>query len=58
MQQYAEGRVFVAGVVELAGMEGFNQVWVGPGNLPHKEELNHPARWVERVLGIRPALPA
>jgi coenzyme F420 biosynthesis associated uncharacterized protein len=58
MKQYADGRVFVAGVVELAGMEGFNQVWAGPANLPFKEELTEPARWVERVLGTRPAIPA
>jgi coenzyme F420 biosynthesis associated uncharacterized protein len=58
MQQYADGRVFVAGVVELAGMEGFNQVWARAANLPLKEELTEPARWVERVLGTRPAIPA
>jgi coenzyme F420 biosynthesis associated uncharacterized protein len=58
MQQYADGRVFVAGVVEQVGMEGFNQVWAGPANLPLKEELTEPARWVERVLGTRPAIPA
>ncbi|HEV7726554.1 MAG: uncharacterized protein JWQ26_3743 [Modestobacter sp.] len=58
MQQYADGRVFVAGVVELAGMNGFNQVWATPANLPFKEELTEPARWVERVLGTRPAIPA
>ncbi len=58
MQQYADGRVFVAGVVDLVGMDGFNQVWAGPANLPLKEELTEPARWVERVLGSRPAIPA
>jgi len=58
MQQYADGRVFVAGVVELVGMEGFNEVWAGPHNLPFKDELTEPARWVERVLGSRPAIPA
>ncbi|MCZ2818928.1 zinc-dependent metalloprotease [Modestobacter sp. VKM Ac-2977] len=58
MQQYADGRVFVAGVVELAGMDGFNQVWAGPENLPYKEELTEPARWVQRVLETRPAFPA
>ena len=57
MKQYAEGRIFVSGVVELAGMEGFNKVWAGPANLPRIEELTAPARWVERVLG-RPAIPA
>ncbi|MCZ2836251.1 zinc-dependent metalloprotease [Modestobacter sp. VKM Ac-2985] len=58
MQQYADGRVFVAGVVELVGMDGFNQVWAGPENLPLKEELTEPARWVARVLETRPAFPA
>jgi coenzyme F420 biosynthesis associated uncharacterized protein len=57
MKQYADGRHFVGGVVELAGMEGFNRVWEGPANLPLVEELTAPHLWVERVLG-RPALPA
>jgi coenzyme F420 biosynthesis associated uncharacterized protein len=57
MKQYAEGRVFVGGVIDLVGMEGFNRVWEGPQNLPRIEELTAPERWVERVLG-RPAIPA
>jgi coenzyme F420 biosynthesis associated uncharacterized protein len=57
MKQYADGRTFVGGVIDLAGMEGFNRVWAGPENLPRIEELTAPARWVERVLG-RPAIPA
>ena len=57
MKQYADGRTFVAGVVDLVGMEGFNRVWEGPANLPRIEELTAPAQWVERVLG-RPAIPA
>src|SRR4051794_8487533 len=57
MKQYAEGRVFVGGVVDLVGMEGFNRVWEGPENLPRIEELTAPERWVERVHG-RPAIPA
>jgi coenzyme F420 biosynthesis associated uncharacterized protein len=57
MKQYAEGRVFVGGVVDLVGMEGFNRVWEGPANLPRIDELTAPERWVERVYN-RPALPA
>jgi coenzyme F420 biosynthesis associated uncharacterized protein len=57
MKQYAQGRVFVGGVIDLVGMEGFNRVWDGPANLPRIEELTAPALWVERVLG-RPAIPA
>jgi coenzyme F420 biosynthesis associated uncharacterized protein len=57
MKQYADGRTFVGGVVDLAGMDGFNRVWDGPENLPRVDELTAPALWVERVLG-RPAIPA
>jgi coenzyme F420 biosynthesis associated uncharacterized protein len=57
MKQYADGRHFVGGVVDLVGMEGFNRVWSGPETLPRIEELTDPARWVERVHG-RPAIPA
>ena len=57
MKQYADGRTFVGGVVDLVGMEGFNRVWSGPETLPLVEELTEPARWVERVHG-RPAVTA
>jgi coenzyme F420 biosynthesis associated uncharacterized protein len=57
MKQYAEGRVFVGGVIDLVGMEGFNRVWEGPANLPLIEELTAPAQWVERVFN-RPAITA
>ena len=57
MKQYADGRAFVGGVIDLVGMEGFNRVWEGPENLPRIEELTAPAQWVERVHG-RPAIPA
>jgi coenzyme F420 biosynthesis associated uncharacterized protein len=57
MKQYAQGRVFVGGVIDLVGMEGFNRVWEGPANLPRLEELTAPERWVERVFG-RPAITA
>ncbi len=50
MQQYADGRHFVSGVVERVGMDGFNTVWTSPGTLPRKEELTDPQRWVDRVL--------
>src|SRR3954451_9707105 len=57
MKQYADGRTFVGGVVDLVGMEGFNRVWEGPENLPRIEQLTAPAQWVERVHG-RPAILA
>jgi coenzyme F420 biosynthesis associated uncharacterized protein len=51
MKQYADGREFVGGVIERAGMEGFNRVWESPETLPRIEELTDPGSWVERVLG-------
>ena len=57
MKQYAQGRAFVSGVVDLVGMEGFNRVWSSPETLPRFEEITAPAQWVERVLG-RPAITA
>ena len=57
MQQYADGRIFVGGVVDRVGMDGFNRVWESPETLPRIEEITDPAPWVARVLG-RPAIPA
>jgi coenzyme F420 biosynthesis associated uncharacterized protein len=57
MKQYADGRHFVGGVVDLVGMEGFNRVWEGPANLPLIDELTEPQKWVDRVFG-RPAITA
>ncbi|GAC1326321.1 MAG: zinc-dependent metalloprotease [Mycobacteriales bacterium] len=58
MRQYADGARFVAGVVDIVGMDGFNRVWESPATLPSKAEIADPAGWVERVHGIRPAVPA
>ncbi|MPQ98158.1 coenzyme F420 biosynthesis-associated protein [Modestobacter sp. I12A-02628] len=58
MQQYADGRHFVSGVVAQVGMTGFNTVWTGPETLPLKEELTAPEQWVQRVLGVSPAVHA
>src|SRR3954462_5406407 len=57
MKQYADGRQFVGGVVDLVGMAGFNGVWEGPANLPLIDELTEPQKWVDRVFG-RPAITA
>jgi uncharacterized protein (DUF2342 family) len=51
LRQYKEGAVFVRGAVEKVGMGGFNAVWAEPGNLPTREEIFDPARWVTRVHG-------
>ncbi len=49
--QYENGERFVREVVALAGMAAFNRVWESPGNLPTKDEVGDPGRWVARVAG-------
>jgi coenzyme F420 biosynthesis associated uncharacterized protein len=51
LRQYRDGAVFVRGVVDKVGMDGFNAVWASPGNLPDKAEIADPARWVARLHG-------
>ena len=57
LRQYRDGERFVRGVVERAGMEGFNRVWARADNLPTKAELADPQAWVTRVVTPR-ELPA
>jgi coenzyme F420 biosynthesis associated uncharacterized protein len=47
--QYDAGERFVHEVIARAGIETFNQVWDGPTNLPTREEVAEPVRWVARV---------
>jgi coenzyme F420 biosynthesis associated uncharacterized protein len=49
MRQYRDGAVFVRGVVEKVGMEGFNAVWSSPDTLPTPQEIADPRAWVRRV---------
>jgi coenzyme F420 biosynthesis associated uncharacterized protein len=58
LKQYAEGARFVRAVMDAGGMDGLNRVWVGPDQLPDAAEIREPQRWISRVLGQPPALPA
>ena len=51
MAQYRTGAVFVRGVMDQVGLEGFNAVWSGPEQLPRPEEIAEPRLWVDRVHG-------
>jgi coenzyme F420 biosynthesis associated uncharacterized protein len=51
MRQYRDGAVFVRGVVDTVGMEGFNRVWDSPETLPLPAEIESPSAWVARVHG-------
>lgn len=53
IRQYQDGAVFVRGVVDRVGLDGFNAVWTSPETLPTPDEVTHPARWIERVHGRR-----
>ncbi len=49
LRQYQDGAVFVRGVLDRIGMDGFNLVWTSPNTLPTKDEIHDPAAWVARV---------
>jgi len=51
MRQYRDGAVFVRGVQEAVGVEGFNAVWTSPETLPLAREIEDPRSWVRRVHG-------
>ncbi|WP_159924531.1 MULTISPECIES: zinc-dependent metalloprotease [Nocardia] len=48
--QYVRGKKFVDEVVGTVGMTRFNTVWTDADTLPRPDEIEHPQRWIERVL--------
>lgn len=50
LSQYTRGKVFVDQVVDRVGMKRFNTVWTSPETLPRPAEIQHPQRWIDRVL--------
>ena len=51
MRQYRDGAVFVRGVQDQVGVDGFNAIWTSPETLPLAREIEDPASWVRRVHG-------
>ena len=49
LAQYEEGEDFVRAVESAGGRELFDQVWVGPENLPSIEEIRSPDLWIARM---------
>ncbi|GAA5097851.1 zinc-dependent metalloprotease [Nocardia iowensis] len=49
--QYVRGKAFVDDVVGRVGMDRFNTIWTEAETLPRTHEIEHPDRWVTRVLG-------
>ncbi len=50
LSQYTRGKAFVDEVVGRVGMARFNTVWTSPETLPRPIEIEHPQRWIDRVL--------
>jgi coenzyme F420 biosynthesis associated uncharacterized protein len=50
LSQYTRGKAFVDHVVGRVGMQRFNTIWSGPETLPLPAEIEHPQRWIDRVL--------
>jgi coenzyme F420 biosynthesis associated uncharacterized protein len=50
LSQYTRGKAFVDHVVGRVGMKPFNAIWTGPDTLPRPAEIEHPQRWIDRVL--------
>jgi coenzyme F420 biosynthesis associated uncharacterized protein len=51
MRQYRDGAVFVRGVQDTVGVDGFNAVWSSADALPLAREIADPKAWVRRVHG-------
>ncbi len=49
LEQYRLGEEFASIVVKRVGMEGLNQVWERPENMPTLEEIRDPGLWMDRV---------
>ena len=50
LRQYQVGKSFCDAVVEREGVEALHRVFEGPESLPTWAELEHPDRWMARVL--------
>ena len=47
--QYERGAAFIRGVVERAGEEGLNRLWVTERELPTAAEVDAPGLWLARI---------
>jgi len=50
MEQYRKGEQFVAAIARARGAQALRELWRGPETMPQPEEIDHPARWLGRVL--------
>jgi len=50
LRQYELGRRFADTVVDHVGIDGLNEVWRSPAQLPAQEEIERPQQWLDRVV--------
>lgn len=50
LAQYTRGKAFVDDVVGRVGMDRFNTIWTSSETLPLPHEIDHPEKWIDRVL--------
>jgi coenzyme F420 biosynthesis associated uncharacterized protein len=54
MEQYRKGEQFVRAIAAAGGPAALRRLWDGPETLPQHGEIDEPARWIRRVLDVRP----
>jgi putative hydrolase len=50
LEQYKKGETFVRAIAEAHGKAALTRLWEGPETLPRDGEIDHPERWIARVL--------
>jgi coenzyme F420 biosynthesis associated uncharacterized protein len=50
LEQYKKGEMFVRTIATARGPAALVGLWVGPESLPRDGEIEHPERWIARVL--------
>jgi coenzyme F420 biosynthesis associated uncharacterized protein len=50
LEQYKRGEIFVRAIAVARGKHALTRLWEGPDTLPRDAEIEHPERWIARVL--------
>jgi uncharacterized protein (DUF2342 family) len=50
LEQYKKGEIFVRAIADAHGKRALTRLWEGPETMPRDGEIDHPERWIARVL--------
>jgi coenzyme F420 biosynthesis associated uncharacterized protein len=50
IEQYKRGEIFVRAIADARGKAALTRLWEGPETMPQEGEIEHPDRWIARVL--------